>query len=281
MRCGRRMTLRGATVPRSRSTGPSSTGGSPTPGSHRRSSTRWHRMCGVGRRKRSTRRPTRRRRASTRRPSCCGATPAQDIAKEATGVVDLLVVGRAATRTALSARSPGSVSDQLLLGASEPVLVVPRRRPLRLTGAPVVSPTRGRHRAGRGPGAATRTRMSTIVAPDRAYDHGIAVELRDAGEIVGERADPPEDVLEPPQVRARGAPVAGEQRERRELARHLADVALGQRGQPHRGIGEQLRGDAAGGAGDHRSEDRVASPCRSAARRRDRPSAGRGNPRAA
>ena len=50
--------------------------------------------------------------------------PAQDIAKEATGVVDLLVVG-ARRRGLLSRTLAGSVSDQLLLGVSEPVLVVP------------------------------------------------------------------------------------------------------------------------------------------------------------
>ena len=50
--------------------------------------------------------------------------PAVDIAKEATGVVDLLVVG-ARRRGMLERALTGSVSDQLLLGVPAPVLVVP------------------------------------------------------------------------------------------------------------------------------------------------------------
>ena len=52
--------------------------------------------------------------------------PARDIPREADGVVDLLVVGARRLGPLLRALT-GSVSDQLLLGAAAPVLVVPGR----------------------------------------------------------------------------------------------------------------------------------------------------------
>jgi nucleotide-binding universal stress UspA family protein len=53
--------------------------------------------------------------------------PARDIPREANGIVDLLVVGARRLGPLLRALT-GSVSDQLLLGAAAPVLVVPGGR---------------------------------------------------------------------------------------------------------------------------------------------------------
>ena len=76
---------------------------------------------------------------------------------------------------------------------------------------------------------------------------------------------------------ARRAAVAGEQRERRQRARHLVHVALAQRGEADRRVGEQLDRRAARGARDHGPEQRVVRDADEQLHARLRPSAARGS----
>ena len=101
--------------------------------------------------------------------------------------------------------------------------------------------------------------MSTIAAPPGDNHDGVAVELGDRGMVVGQRADAAQDVLERGHVGGRRAAMPGEQRERRERARHLVHVALGQRREPDGASVEQLDRGAAGCAGHDRAEQRVAA----------------------
>ena len=106
----------------------------------------------------------------------------------------------------------------------------------------------------------------------RRHDDRVAVELGDRRQVLGQRADAAQDVLERRDVGRRRAAKARQQRERRERTRHLVHVALGQRREPDADVGEQLGRRAARRACDDGPEQRVVRACRRAARRPLRPS---------
>ena len=85
-------------------------------------------------------------------------------------------------------------------------------------------------------------------------DHRIAVELGDLRMGIDHRPHAQEERLDRPEVAARGAPVAVEQRKGLQRAQHLPGVEVGQRRDPHGDIVEQLGRPTAGPAGQHRTE---------------------------
>ena len=102
--------------------------------------------------------------------------------------------------------------------------------------------------------AARRARACRRSPPRRTDDDRVAVELGDRGEVVGERADPAQDVLERADVGRRRTAVAAEQRERRAARAAWSWTSASVSGARRTDVGEQLGGGAARRAGDDRAE---------------------------
>ena len=197
-RCASALPSLGATTPRSRSTGRSPTPASPWPGRARRSSTTGRTCSGGRRRTRSTSRPTRPRRGEPGDRAAPG-DPGPDIVLHSDGIVDFLVTGSRGLRPFQRALV-GSVSEQVFSAPRRRCSSCREPRSAKSLDAPRhVKPSRGRRRRGAVTAAKTRTRMSTITAP-RSDDHRVAVELGHGGQVVGERADAPQEVPECGQV---------------------------------------------------------------------------------
>ena len=84
--------------------------------------------------------------------------------------------------------------------------------------------------------------------------HGVEVELRELGEVVGELREPVQDVGERGRVGRRSASEAGDEPAGLAALDELVRVDVGQRREPEVGVADQLGEHAARAEGDERPE---------------------------
>ena len=122
--------------------------------------------------------------------------------------------------------------------------------------------------------------MSIAITPSGADDDGVAVELADLGQLVGEHADAQQQVLERGDVSRRRAAVAEQQGRRTQRPDELRGVDVGQRYEPQRGVADELGADPAHPEQHERTEARVLGDADDRLDARSRPSAARRRHRA-
>ena len=93
-------------------------------------------------------------------------------------------------------------------------------------------------------GAPSTTRAPTTDTPVGGGEHRLERERAHLGQVLGELADPPYEVLHRREVGGLGAPVAVEQRRGARGAHQRGGVAVGHRDHPERAVAEQLGGRA-------------------------------------